>query len=80
MIIKAIIAKTKFGVLILDSDNEEFEEALVGNSNIDDFVDRNKELDALEKEPYGLYECELSWVEEDICIESYKNKQIGWTI
>lgn len=77
MIIKAIVAKTKFGLLILNSDNEDFEETFVDDPDLDYFVNTNKKLDDLEKEEYGLYECELSWVEEDVYLESYKNKQIG---
>lgn len=80
MIIKAIIANTKFGLLILDSDNENFEETFVDNPDIDNIVNINRELENLQKESYGLYECELSWIEEDVYLESYKNKHLTWEI
>lgn len=78
MIIKTIIANTKFGLLILDSDNEDFEETFVGDTTY--FVYINRESENLQKEAYGLYECELSWVEEDVYLESYKSSQITWDV
>lgn len=79
-VIKAVIAITKFGSLILDTDNEDFKKEFIYHANIENFINCNEKLTKLEKEPYGLYYCKLSWVDEDVYLESYGKGPITWKL
>jgi len=83
MHVKAIIAKTKFGLLFIDTDNNEFDDDFIDDVHVDLTLNKNSTLERLEQEPKGLYSCLLDWDDDDcenVFLVSYKDKPLTWQI